>query len=179
MDRYLEVKRAHDNWKSGHQRLLEQLQQRAIWYEELEKDRDLYRQWDREKQAELERLDSSIHNAVRSRDFWASEHSKLESQLKNAVRLRDFWASEHSKLESQLKLWVGWYEEVAKERDLFKMWDRDAKAVIERKDRELNDLNSWLERLMRNPLIYAAQFLRGLVRQKQATHFRRSHSGSF
>src|ERR1700690_1778781 len=56
----LELQKSHDAWKNAHEAVLKQLQQWEEWYKSLEKDRDLYKQWDVDKTTEIKQLGSWI-----------------------------------------------------------------------------------------------------------------------
>lgn len=74
-----ELQKSHDTWKSSHEAVLKQVQQWETWYKSLEKDRDLYKQWDADKKAEIERLANESRHLVEVVRQWEEWYKSLEA----------------------------------------------------------------------------------------------------
>jgi chromosome segregation ATPase len=121
-NRLSELHSAHDRWAADNQKFTGQVQQWETWYNDLRKDRDLYKQWDADKKQLIERLTKDVEAAQQAARRWQEENAKITAQVMQ---------------------WETWYNELRKERDLYKQWDAEKKQLIDRLTKELT--SAWQE----------------------------------
>jgi chromosome segregation ATPase len=177
-------------WQSEHAKVVKSIETHAGWVDELRADRDRFVALDAEKKAAIDHLTKEIVDARATQEIWKAEHGKVVRQVEEWVRRFEqlrvdharvvqwdrekaeaiarltgdieslngtirTWQGEHRKVEAQVKYWVQGFESLQKERDAYARWDADKKAKI-------SELEVEVERLLRNPIHYAARSLRRL-----------------
>jgi hypothetical protein len=115
------------------------------WYKSLQADRDLYKAWDAEKKIEIDR------------------QRGLSGEL---VKQREFWMNEHAKVVGQVQRWVAWFRSTQNERDQWRQVAEVRQGEIERQERVIHELRSYLEKVFRNPLHYIGILMHRLVGRK-------------
>jgi chromosome segregation ATPase len=139
--------------------------------------------WQGEHAKVVATLQQRDDEATKASTSWQEEHAKVVATLRQrddeATKAETYWREEHAKLVAQVQQWVSWFRDLQKDRDQYIRWDADKKMEIERlnstlrnnqqdldrKDQEIQQLQQWMNKLLSNPLRYAAQFVKRLFRR--------------